>query len=258
MPMLRAKAKYLEMIARGEKPLGVFVSSMDPASTEVLASAGFDFVLLDGEHGKFSRIEVEHHVRAAELKGATPFVRILENSPALIQSMLDAGAHGIVIPHVDDAEQARLAVTASRYAPQGRRGMCPACYAGSYTLDNWIEYTRTANDNVMIIPIIESVRAVENIEAIAAVDGIDVIHFGPGDLSADMGLDLTKEADKLMDAYARVRQAARSAGKHVLSPAGFGFDDSEMLIEQMDLMLLFNAAAAKVAQHREAAAAPTR
>lgn len=247
--MIDARTCFLAMIARGETPFGIFVSSLDPASTEVLASAGFDYVVLDGEHGRLGRIEVENHVRAAKLGGIVPFVRVLENSQTLIQSMLDVGAQGVVVPHVDSADDARAAVAASRYAP-GKRGMCPACHAGGYTLDGWGARSRAADANVMVIPIIESRRSVENIDAILAVDGIDVVHFGPGDLSADMGIDLTIEPDRLMDAWRTVLAATRAAGKYVLAPRGFGFDGADMLIAEMELMVLHRAASAIVAEHK--------
>jgi len=250
MPAIRAKTTLLDRMVKGQTPLGIFVSSLDPAATEVLADAGFDYVVLDGEHGRLSRIEVENHVRAAEAGGIVPFVRVLENSPTLIQSMLDVGAHGVVVPHVDSAADARAAVQASRYAPGGRRGMCPACHAGGYHLKNWGEYSRMANDDIMVIPIIESRKSVENIEQILAVDGIDVVHFGPGDLSADMGIDLTTQSDQLMAAWRTVVQAARAVGKRVLVPRGYGFEGADMLIAEMDLMLLHRVASGIVAEHK--------
>ena len=250
MSNISAKTDFLAMMQQGKKPLGIFVSSLDPASTDLLAQAGFDFVVLDAEHGRMGRIEVEQHVRAAEAKGTVPFVRVLENTRPLIQSMLDVGAHGVVVPHVDTAADARAAVAASRYAPSGKRGMCPACYAGSYTLDTWPAHVAASNANVMVIPILESIAAIGNVEEILAVDGIDVVHFGPGDLSADMGIDYATERGKMDAAYRRVQQAAQAAGKRVLSPRGYGYDDSDMLIVEMELMLLYRAAAGIVGEHR--------
>lgn len=247
---IQARARLLEQMSRGEKPLGIFVSSLDPAATQIMADAEFDFVVLDAEHGRLSRFEVECHVRAAEAGGITPFVRILENSPALIQSMLDAGAHGIVVPHVDTAEDARLAVAASRYAPYGRRGMCPACHAGRYTLDGWAERASAANANTMVIPIIESQKAVENIEEILAVDGIDVVHFGPGDLSADMGIDFVREGHRMVEAWHHCMNATLKAGKRMLAPAGFDYENADMLIVEMDLMVLRRAVSTIVARYK--------
>src|SRR6202044_318508 len=99
---------------------------------------------------------------------------------------------------------ARDAVAASRYSPMGRRGMCPTVRSGGYALENWSEFVRAANRNVMVIPLIESRKAVENIEDILAVEGVDVIHFGPGDLSADMGLEFPAGMSELSGAWERV------------------------------------------------------
>lgn len=247
---ITAKSRFTAMMDRGERPYGIFVSSIDPAVTGILGSAGFDYVVIDGEHGRNDRAYVENHVRAAGASGVVPFVRVLENSPALIQSMLDVGAHGIVVPHVDTAQDARQAVEASRYAPRGRRGMCPACNSGGYTLDGWIERTRNADENIMIIPILESRKSIENVEHIMAVDGVDVVLFGPGDLSADMGLDLTRDIALLMDAWRRVVAAAKAAGKYILAPTDFGLDEANMMIAPMDYMLLHKLASSMVADHK--------
>lgn len=247
---VKAKRDLFEMMARGEKPLGIFISSLDPASTDIAAAAGFDYVVLDGEHGRLGRIEVEHHVRAALAGGTVPFVRILENSQTLIQATLDVGAQGLVVPHVDTAADARAAVAASRYSPNGRRGMCPASLAGAYTLDGWPERVRSADDNIMVIPIIESRKAVENIDEILAVDGIDVVHFGPGDLSADMGIDFSTQLDRMMAAWRKTLAATHAAGKKMLAPRGFGFDDADMLLVEMEYMVLRRVLGDMIAEHK--------
>lgn len=250
MPAVHANATLLAMMDRGEKPLGIFVSSLDPASTDIMAAAGFDYVVLDSEHGRLSRIEVENHVRAATAGGIIPLVRVLENSQTLIQSMLDVGAQGVVVPHVDTAEDARAAVAASRYPPHGRRGMCPACRAGNYTMTGWADHTHASDANVMVIPILESRRAIENVEEILAVDGIDVIHFGPGDLSADMGIDFVREGHLMTEAWQNALAATRAAGKRMLAPAGFSYDDADMLIAEMEYIVLRRAVDGIVADHR--------
>jgi 4-hydroxy-2-oxoheptanedioate aldolase len=256
MAFITARTRLFDQLARGSKPLGIFISSLDPAATEVAADAGFDFVMLDGEHGRIGRIEAEHHVRAAEASGIIPLVRILENSPALIQAMLDGGAQGVLVPHVDTAADAEQAAAASRYQPDGQRGMCPACHAGGYTLNRWADRVRAANANVLVIPIIESRRAVENVEAILGVQGIEIVMFGPGDLSADMGIDIVRDTGAMEGAWRRTLAAARAAGKKVMAPIGFGYDEADLLIAEMDLLVLHRAACAIVAKHRAHETAP--
>ncbi|KQY68396.1 MULTISPECIES: HpcH/HpaI aldolase family protein [unclassified Sphingomonas] len=254
--LLEARSRLSAMVADGRQPFGIFISSLDPASTDIMADAGFDFVMLDGEHGRLGRIEVEQHVRAARAGDMIAFVRILENAPTLIQATLDAGADGVMVPHIDTAEQARAAVAASRYAPRGRRGMCPACRAGRYTLEGWPEHVHASDDNVMVIPILESRQAIENVEEILAVDGIDLVMFGPGDLSADMAIDFSTQGHLMDAAWERALAATRAAGKHMLAPAGFTYDDADMLIVEMELMLLRRTVGRLVADHRAAGDAP--
>ncbi len=250
MKFVRARSALAGVATGGARPLGIFISSIDPATTDIVAAAGFDFVVLDAEHGRLGRIEVENHVRAAEAGGIVPLVRIAENTALQIQSMLDVGAHGVVVPHVNDATGAESAVRASRYAPRGSRGMCPACHGGGWSLDSWRERTGTADAEVVVIPIIESARAVENIHEILAMDGIDTVLFGPGDLSADMGLDFNTERGRMDAAWRRCLDATRAAGKRMLAPTGLGYDEADLLIAPMELMLLRDLAGRVVRDHR--------
>ncbi|MFB0875660.1 MULTISPECIES: HpcH/HpaI aldolase/citrate lyase family protein [unclassified Sphingobium] len=257
MTSIIARSRLIEIMAQGRQPLGIFVSSLDPASTDIMALAGVDFVVIDGEHGRFGRADIENHVRAANLGGILPFVRILENSPTLIQSMLDLGAHGVLVPHVDTAEDARSAVAASRYAPRGKRGMCPACNAGGYGMAGWSAHVDASDANVLIIPVLESRKAIENIEEILAVEGIDIVLYGPGDLSADMGIDFVEDKHLLAEAWQRLLAATKRAGKSALAPYGLGFDDADMLIAEMELMLLRKAVASLVDEARTSHASRT-
>jgi 2-keto-3-deoxy-L-rhamnonate aldolase RhmA len=250
-----ALARMRAMVGEGRAPIGIFVSSTDPAVTDVLGVAGFDYVILDGEHGRLDRAHVENHVRAARLRGVIPFVRALENAPTLLQSLLDVGAEGLFVPHVDTPEAAARAVAAVRYPPAGRRGMCPACLAGGYSLDGFRERSRAADANVMVIPIIESREAVANIEGILAVDGIEAVNFGPGDLSVDMGIDLTVEPEQLAPSWEKVRDACIAAGKMAIAPHGMGFEGAQVVFLEMELMFLARTAGAVVAQHRAGAPA---
>ncbi|MEJ6479780.1 MAG: aldolase/citrate lyase family protein [Octadecabacter sp.] len=217
-------------------PFGIFISSIDPASTEIAGLSGYDFVMIDGEHSALDRQEILAHVRAAEAVGVVPLVRGLYKTQEFIQSMLDLGVAGVVLPKLETAEEARTAFAATRYAPEGTRGMCPACHDGGYSITGFGERMKRRNREAMVIPIIETRKAVENIEEICAVDGMDLIHFGPGDLSADMGLDLATEIHLLQDAWVRVRDAAHAAGKFAFVPSGMNFEGGDVYISSMELM----------------------
>ncbi|SCW38134.1 4-hydroxy-2-oxoheptanedioate aldolase [Sphingobium faniae] len=243
----------LRRIARNgnARPLGLFIASIDPATTEIAADAGFDFAMIDAEHAPQDRLTVLGHVRAAEARGIVPLARILDSSNHMIQSMLDVGVKGVVVPKVESGAEAERIVAATRYAPAGKRGMCPACHDGRYTVVDFKNRMARRNSEVLAIPIIETVKGVENIEEIVAVDGMDIIHFGPGDLSADMGIDLNTELDKLQDAWVRVRDASHAAGKAVLVPSGMGFEGGDALSLPMELMILHSTLTSMVGDMRK-------
>ena len=251
MTEIRTALDRLRKPGASHTPFGVFISSIDPVSTEIAGLSGFDFVMIDGEHSALDRQEVLAHVRAAEAIGVVSLVRGLYKTPEFIQSMLDLGVAGVVLPKLETAEEARIAVAATRYAPEGTRGMCPACHDGGYVLAGFAERMKRRNREAMAIPIIETIKAVKNIEEICAVDGMDLIHFGPGDLSADMGLDLGTEMHLLQDAWIRVRDAAHAAGKFAFVPSGMNFDGADIYISPMEMIQLREKLTQTVQQFRQ-------
>jgi 4-hydroxy-2-oxoheptanedioate aldolase len=128
--------------------------------------------------------------------------------------------------------------------------MCPANHDGQYNIANYGGHMARRNQLAMAIPIIETRKAVENIEEIVAVEGMDLIHFGPGDLSADMGLNFATDLPLLQDAWKRVHDATRAAGKFLFSTAGHGFDGADVYIQPMDLIQLQQKFAASIAEFR--------
>jgi 2-keto-3-deoxy-L-rhamnonate aldolase RhmA len=207
------KTLLRERVASNSKPLGMMVSSSDPAITDILGGAGYDFIIIDNEHGPMGPETAQHHVRAAEAFGMIPMVRVGENSANLIGKFLDVGCQGIIVPHVDTAEDARQAVAATRFAPAGVRGMCPASHAAGYRGGDTTPFVHNAETETILAVIVESQRGLDNIEAIAAVDGIDIIFFGPGDLSHELGVVAQGWTSPLItNAWKRILTAARQAG----------------------------------------------
>jgi 4-hydroxy-2-oxoheptanedioate aldolase len=174
-------------LASGDLVCGVVVRFPAPALVEMFGLLGFDFVMIDCEHGGLSLEGAEELVRAADAAGVTPILRVPYLHPKEISRALDIGAQGVQIPDVNTAEEARAAVQATKYTPLGRRGMGMA-RAGDYgiTIDQ-TDYIRRANDETMIVAHIESAEAVRNLPQMVAVDGIDVFFFGPADLSQSLG-----------------------------------------------------------------------
>jgi 2-keto-3-deoxy-L-rhamnonate aldolase RhmA len=162
------------------------------ALVEIIGYAGFDFVMLDTEHSPIEPSRVIDLVRAADGVNLTTLVRVAENSPTLIRGALEAGAAGVIIPQVRSAQDVRDALDAARYPPVGSRGMCPSTRAARYALADWDEYvTRTNSGDVLVIPLLEHPDAIANAEDICGADGVEVVFFGPGDLSMSLGLGST-------------------------------------------------------------------
>lgn len=227
----------------------MIVSSSDPAITDILGGAGYDFIIIDNEHGPMGPEAAQHHVRAAEAFGMIPMVRVGENSPNLIGKFLDVGCQGIIVPHVDTAEEARKAVAATRYAPGGVRGMCPASHAAGYRGGDTSPFVRNAEEETIVAVIVESQRGVDNLEEIAAVDGIDIVFFGPGDLSYELGVVAQGWSSPLITtAWKRLLAATKAADKLVMaitlaegtqeSIRALWKEGADLVVVYMDLLLI--------------------
>lgn len=179
-----------EKLAKGEVVLGTFMFTYSPTVMEILGHSGFDFVIVDTEHaptGINDTITLEHIIRAAEVSGTVPLVRIPERSKVMSQKALDAGAKGIVIPFIQTKEDAEEAVKDANYPPLGHRGSCfltrPTGYSAKFTPDYW----DSANENILVVPLIEDQIGLDNIDEILSVPGIDFIFFGGRDYSMSCG-----------------------------------------------------------------------
>ncbi|NKX56560.1 HpcH/HpaI aldolase family protein [Arthrobacter mobilis] len=223
MAMKRARATFDSILAEGRRPTGVFVMSSDASTTAVYGSSGYDWVLIDREHGVMDNSHMISHLLAAQATGLVPIVRVLENNPTLIQQSLDAGAQGILVPKIGSADEARRAVAATRYQAGGR-GMCPVVPATNFSGSNWGGYSTEMNDNVILMPLIETKRGVDNIEEIVSVEGVDYIFFGLADLSQDLGIDMEADLDQLVELWEHVAATAHKHGVRAGAPLGYGFD----------------------------------
>jgi 2-keto-3-deoxy-L-rhamnonate aldolase RhmA len=220
----RARATFEEIIAGGRRPTGAFVMSTDPNTTTIYGTAGYDWVLIDREHGIMDESAMRAHLLAAEASGIVPIVRVLENRPALIQQTLDAGAQGVLVPKIGSAEEAKRAVAATKYQ-SGGRGMCQVVPPAGFTNNGWSAYASELNSNTILMPLIETKRGVDNIEEICAVEGVDYIFFGLADLSQDIGIDMIADGDQLVELWERVASVAHAHGVRAGAPLGYGFDN---------------------------------
>lgn len=204
-----------ESLRAGESIAGTWVSIGHPTVAELLAGVGFDFLVVDTEHAATSLETIENAVRAVEAASGTttPIVRVPWNDPVRIKRVLDTGPGGLLVPMVESADEARAAVEAARYPPEGIRGIA-ASRANDYGRELAGAVEEGASDPVTIVQV-ETKKAVENAGEIGAVDGIDALLVGPADLSASLGVFGDWDDDAFEDAIETVLRAADDAGTPV-------------------------------------------
>jgi 4-hydroxy-2-oxoheptanedioate aldolase len=251
-----------EAMERGDPAVVMWATSPWAAVPEMLGIAGAHGVLLDLEHVSHGVAEVEPLIVAADAAGISAGVRTPRIAPDIVSRILDAGAHGMIFPHVEDAADAELAVRCTRYPPLGQRGWGGAHtryakWQGGYARDLSArgegvyspEYVERANAGVLRVMLVESVRGVENVEAIAAVEGVDAIVFGWGDFGVEVGFD---EA-RCEQAARAVHDACRPRGVGLGVPDGDQGYPGCFTIAGIDTLLFSAAVKAAVGKAREAA-----
>jgi 4-hydroxy-2-oxoheptanedioate aldolase len=178
--------KFKAALAAKQQQIGLWMSLANSYSAELCATAGFDWLLLDGEHAPNDLRATLEQLQAVAPYRSHPIVRPVSGDPALIKQLLDIGAQTLLVPMVDDAGQARRMVSAMRYPPEGIRGVG----SGVARVSRWgmrADYLDVANDEVCLLVQVESREALDNLESICAVDGVDGVFIGPADLSASLG-----------------------------------------------------------------------
>ena len=177
-----------QKLQAGQPVFGSMITFPSAPVVEMLGFLGYDWVLIDNEHGSITVDLAEDLIRAAEFAGAAPIVRPVGNRPEIIAPFLDRGAWGVQVPHINTAEEARAAVSAVKYYPEGERGLFsrgrPADYGFSGSTP---EYVAAANRNTLVCLMLEEVEAIANIPELVQVPGVDVYFIGAGDLSQSMG-----------------------------------------------------------------------
>lgn len=191
--------------------IGCWSALANPISTEVLGLAGFDWILLDGEHAPNDISTFIPQLMALKDSRSQPVVRPPVNEPVTIKRLLDIGFYNLLIPFIESAEDAKQAVASTRYPPAGIRGVSVAHRNNAY--GTMPDYFATINDNISVIAQIETQKSVDNIDEIAAVDGVDCLFIGPGDLSAGMGYIGQPGHPEVQKAIKYVFDRAKAHGK---------------------------------------------
>ncbi len=201
-----------KLMREGKLALGKYVSLADPQVVEIIGIAGFDAAFIDMEHTGFDLRTVEEMIRASDLAGVTSMVRVPDNDAKLILRILDMGAEGIIVPHIEGLEGAKRAVDAVRYPPLGDRGGAGGTRAARFGSVPWNEHVQQSNNEIVLSVMTEDDKGINDVEAIAALDGVDLVSIGPTDLSQTLGV--TDPADpRLRDKVNEIAEQVKSIGK---------------------------------------------
>lgn len=201
-----------EKIKAGQAVIGFSMHFTSPYIIEALGNVGFDFVYFDCEHGPMSEESCGEMIRAAELVGLTPLVRLPADHPGILR-LLDLGVMGVIIPHCSTKQEAQAAVKAIKYPPGGERGIGGRSLAMSAM--PIADYVIEANKETMVIGMIEDAEALNNLSDILTVDGLDVLFIGRSDLSISLGIPGQVNSPVIQDAVNRIITEGRAAGKAV-------------------------------------------
>lgn len=214
------KTSLKEKLRNQQVTIGSWITIGHSAIAEIMAGAGFDWLSVDMEHSSVSLHQVEELIRTIDLCGVVPLVRVSENNRIVIRRVMDAGAHGVIVPMVNSRIEAEAAVGAVKYPPAGSRGVGLA-RAQQYGF-GFAEYTKWLLNESVVIVQIEHIKAIENLEAILSTPGVDGSMVGPYDLSASMGWPGEFDRPEVQQALQRYEDACRQMKKpigfHVVQP----------------------------------------
>ncbi|QTF10108.1 2-keto-3-deoxy-L-rhamnonate aldolase [Brenneria izadpanahii] len=202
-------------LARGDTQIGLWLSSTSSYLAEIAATSGYDWLLVDGEHAPNTVQDLYHQLQAIAPYRSHPVIRPIEGQRALIKQILDIGARTLLVPMIDTADQARELVAATRYPPEGARGV-GASVARAARWGRVDNYMARANEDLCLLIQAESKTAIDNLDALLEVDGIDGIFIGPADLSASLGYPdnaAHPEVQRMIEqSIKRIRHAGKAAG----------------------------------------------
>lgn len=247
-------------LAAGQPLYGAFLCSFSPSLAEILGYSGYDYVVVDMEHGPGDTIAALPCLQALKAAGTFSVLRIAANDPPLAKKALDLGPDGIMIPMVQTSEEAAMAVAACRYPPKGIRGAaCGIIRASKYGINPG--YSRKVEDELLVMLQIESKKGVENVTEIAAVEGVDCLMMGPRDLSSSIGyLDDPagdQEVNELLHRAERDVLAAKRSGLFLAGmarakdpPPAMFHRGYHMVVGTADISLFRDAALGDIQKHK--------
>lgn len=248
---------FRQALGQQSKLIGCWLGFADGYAAEMMGTAGFDWLVIDGEHAPNDIRSIRDQLIALESSASHPVVRLPMDEVWMIKQALDIGAQTLLIPMVETAEQAANIVAAMRYAPEGIRGMGGAL-ARATKYSQIKDYVTTASDQLALIVQVETAKGIENLAEIAATDGVDGVFIGPADLSADMGFPGNAKAPEVVEAIAHAAEVINASGK---SAGILAIEDATaqrymdmgytFVAVGIDLVMLMNAARAKAQQWKD-------
>ncbi len=218
------KTKLFKNDLKDQKhPLGTFLHLNGRGIIEILSRSGFDYVVIDAEHGPFNTESIETMIDTSNANDITPLVRIPEISRAQILKTLDIGAKGLIVPYIETVEEVKELIKHAKYAPLGSRGYCPS-KTSIWATDEWAknadEYMRHCNSEQLIIPQCETKGAYDHIEEIVCLEGVDGIFIGPLDLSIALGTAFDLDSDVMKEAIQKILDICKKYNKYAFIFAG--------------------------------------
>ncbi len=203
-----------EKLKAGKPSVGTWIEMNNPDVTEQLAMLGFDWLVFDVEHGLFAMRDIQRMMQSmSSARDCIPLVRVPINDPVYFKWALDMGAYGVVVPWVNSKEEALRAVQSSKYPPEGIRGCGPRRASRYYS--EIADYVKRANDDTLVVVMIETQDALDNLDEILSVKGVDAAYIGPDDLSLNLGIFQQKENPIFKSALSKVLESCK---KHGVAP----------------------------------------
>ncbi len=210
--------KIIRMLEEKRVPLGMQVFTGNLAIIEVLGVTGYDFIMIDTEHSSNNARAIEQQIVVAENAGLVSFVRVSRHDDESdVHRAIEAGASGVFLPLIKNAQDIDRAAEAAYFPPKGKRGVCPSFRAARYNWRNFEDYAAQNNEDVLLIPMIEREEAVDDIEAICAHPDVKILVFAPGDLAYSLGEKSgMMRGPRIKEAYAKVLDAAKRNGVAIM------------------------------------------
>lgn len=203
---------FRDKISNGNNVYGMFMKTNDPMFVEAVGIAGFDYIILDMEHGPVTIENQQNNIRAAEARNTVPIIRLKDRGENTIGKALDVGAYGIQVPQINNAQEAQRVVKFAKFYPYGMRGVCRFVRAADYSNMDRYEYFNSSKD-ILIILQLEGIEAIKNLDEILEVDGIDILFIGPYDLSQSLGIPGQVNNPIVVDAMKDIVKKAKEKGK---------------------------------------------